>query len=227
MTGSFSESTVPYTRTMPFKEFDIQRLHSTFSLQRVDQLDVLDEWLSHPAPVSPEESRQLENWRRQIDRYAESWNEEEMKWYFISKIMDLVDFNTEHFHFFLDRTLEGQVDDILLRGRVDAVIAAGEYAPEAPYFCFHEYTRERTGSDDPRAQVLVAMLAAQGINKNALPVYGIYTVGRMWFFLVLKGRVYAVNVGTLASQPEGIHDILRHLKSLKTILLMNYTSKKA
>lgn len=42
-------------------------------------------------------------------------------------------------------------------------------------------------------QLLIAMVAAQYLNEDNLPIYGIYVNGRNWFLVVLDGQNYAVS----------------------------------
>lgn len=62
------------------------------------------------------------------------------------------------------------------------------------------------------------MLAAQEINEHKIPIYGAYVRGRVWFFMVLKGRVYSISDAYVATRDDAF-DVFRILRNLKQILL--------
>jgi len=105
----------------------------------------------------------------------------------------LVDYNQKNSQAFFERTFEVKVNNDVLKGNVECVIARGKRSPKAPYFCLHEYKKEIDSSNDPLGQVLIAMVAAQLINQDEEPVYGVYIVGRLWHFLVLHEKKYCLN----------------------------------
>ena len=75
--------------------------------------------------------------------------------------------------YFLKRNLSATLGDYELSGIVDGMIA--------------------TGFREPDAQVLVAMLVARELNQNAHPIYGLFVVGLVWNFIVLKGNEYCIS----------------------------------
>ena len=46
----------------------------------------------------------------------------------------------------------------------------------------------------PDAQALAAMLVAQELNSHDKPIYGLYVVGLIWNFIVLKLQIYSETV---------------------------------
>ena len=173
-------------KVMAFRDWKLQQLMKTFQLVRKNDCAILQEWLQMPYSLSKKEKAFLESLRQKLEIYSFHWNEIELEWNFISKLLDMVDYHTEQYHFFLGRQLEAQFKDILLKGRVDGVIASGMFEPERPFFCFHEYKKEKGADNDPIAQLLSAMLAVQRINNNQKPIYGCLILGRNWFFSFAK-----------------------------------------
>ena len=57
----------------------------------------------------------------------------------------------------------------------------------------HEYKPEKRRDNDPLGQLLIAMVAAQKVNQDNQPIYGIYVNGRNWFIVLLEGSEYAVS----------------------------------
>ena len=67
------------------------------------------------------------------------------------------------------------------------------------------YKKEKDSSNDPLGQLLVTLCSAQLLNQQKpkpslfnpkptnfehIPLYGIYIVGRYWFFVRLKNKIF-------------------------------------
>lgn len=200
-----------------FSQWSLGNLEKAFRLTRHRDLPALREWLAFAAEISPAERTRLDRLQETVLDECDYWSEEELKFKLIGPLIEMADFRNG-IKFFAGRMLSGVVDDYELRGIVDGILAAGHYEPETPYFCLHEYKPdEPPRRDDPRAQVLVAMLVAQAGNADNGPVYGAYVSRRTWYFLVLQGRDYAISQDYSCAKAE-IADVLRALKSLKQIV---------
>lgn len=210
--------TLTNTITMPLRTWTTQNLEDTFQLNRKLHCAILEDWLAMPFQVEEEVERQLEVLRIELMYNAETWNEAELKWFFISNLVNLVNFKTKNYNLFLERQIEATINKITLKGFVDAMVAQGRYEPKTPYFCFHEYKKEKGSSDDPRGQLLSAMLVAQQLNNNSQPVYGAYVIGRNWFFVILDGNDYCVSNNYSATHKDELKSIFGILSNLKVII---------
>jgi len=170
-----------------------------------------------PADISDFEQQSLLRSQKTLIFNVHDWNEHELDSHFIGPLFALVDFSTSLFNHFAQREIEGTVDDILLYGRVDGLVASGRREPEQPYFAFQEYKRTLDPNGDPTGQCLAAMLVGQTLNPQPMPVYGCYVVGSLWQFLTLEGRQYATSPGYSATSDD-LFDIFRILKALKQIV---------
>ena len=215
-------STIVLTDTnaiiMPLRTWTTQNLEDTFQLRRKLSYAVLDDWLEMPFTVNETIEVELEELRQELFFHAEHWNEAELKWYFISKLVNLVNFKTKDYYLFLERSIEAKIGDITLKGFVDAMVAKGRYEPKLPFFCFHEYKKEKGSADDPRGQLLSAMLVAQELNSDHQPIYGAYVIGRNWFFVVLDGKDYAISNNYSATHKDELQNIYGILSNLKLII---------
>lgn len=208
----------PKPIVMAFKEWTTQQLEKKLNLHRVRHCDSLEAWLKSPGvPLTDATKKELEELRDELDIYAPYWNEDELKWYFVSHLFRLINFKSPHYHLFINRTLKAKVGQYEMSGRVDAVIASGKFEPEAPFYCFHEYKREKGSADDPIAQLLSAMLVGRKLNDHNKPLYGTYIIGRLWFFVTLVGDHYCISNGHIASNND-IFEIYRIVSSLKEII---------
>jgi len=205
-----------------FEQWRIGELHRTFGLTRHYQgFDLLDTWLASQPAISEEDRRRLEELQEDLIYNADLWNEDELKFFFISPLIQVCRLKSKHYKIFAQRSIGAVLHDIMLSGIVDFVIAQGIDEPERPFFFLHEYKQEKTRSHDPLALVLSAMLAAQALNQSDFPLYGGYVQGRFWFFVVLRGTDYAVSDAFTATQDdifqivamlrEGQQRVLAHL----------------
>jgi hypothetical protein len=160
----------------------------------------------------------LQTLRQELIDSVDEWNEDELKFKFIAPLISLIGYTTEHFRAFTQRTLKAVINGIELSGRVDFVIATGKSKPMQPFFFLHEYKKEHGSESNPRAQLLVEMLAARELNAIEYPLYGCYVVGRNWFFLVLEDSVYAESKQFAASDEDDMLRIFSALKEAKVII---------
>jgi hypothetical protein len=210
------------TQEKTFVTCTLKYLDKTFRTKRVQGLPSLDAWLTMPADISDFERQSLLHYQRVLDFNVHDWNEYELDTHFIGPIFSLVNFSTTDFNHFGQRDLEAVVDDTLLFGRVDGMVASGSREPEMPFFAFQrsvvtEYKRMTDPNGDPAGQCLAAMLVGHTLNQLALPLYGCYVVGDSWRFLTLEGRQYATSPGYSATSDD-LFDIFRILKALKQLV---------
>lgn len=209
-----------------FEQWSIGELHHAFGLTRhYKGFALLDTWLSSQHPLSEEDRSRLEELKEDLIYNADLWNEDELKFFFISPLIQVCRLKSEHYKIFTQRSISASLHKIRLSGVVDFVIAQGIDEPEHPYFFLHEYKQEKKRRGDPLAQVLAAMLAAQALNQADFPLYGCYVQGRFWFFVVLQGTEYAVSDALTATQDdifqvvnilrEGQRRVLMHLGVVK------------
>ncbi len=206
--------------TLTFGKCTKAILKKTFGLHQVWQSDQLDAWLETTKTQIIDEIEQtvLSRLQHTLIRRIDDWNEAELSEYFIGPIIALIDFNTEYFSIFSERSLETEIGDYKLMGKPDMLVARGESGPEIPYFCFQEYKKQIDPEGNPVYQALGEMLAAQELNRHPHPIYGVGVIGKLWHFIVLDGNDYVVSPGFLADGDD-LSSIVKLLKGLKTILI--------
>ncbi|TAE03734.1 MAG: hypothetical protein EAZ97_01070 [Bacteroidetes bacterium] len=59
------------------------------------------------------------------------------------------------------------------------MIATGSQIPKKPFFFLNEYKPQFGATNDPKEQLMIAMLAAQGKNNDRKVIYGLYIMGRI------------------------------------------------
>ncbi len=210
-----------------FRDFSREDLSDKFGLHQKKECAILTQWLSSNIQLDALEEQALERLRKRANDYIETWNEEELKLRFISLLIDLVDYDNPHYKIFAERHLTAVIKGISISGKVDFLLASGEFKHRKPYFCIHEYKAEfGTSPNDPRAQLLTEMLVAQVLNEHERPIYGAYITGRNWFFVVLEGEEYCVSKDYSVTRKNELETIFKVLKGLKDLIQMDSNQNK-
>jgi len=178
-----------------FESWTLEDLQISFGLNQIDKMELLDTWLLANKEITEIETLFLEKYKNKIKKYHKTWNEDELKLHFIGPLLMLVDFNSDLYKSFSQRTLSAKINDILVSGKVDFLIATGLNKPKKPYFFLHEFKPTRKITNDPDGQLIISMLAAQTLNSNNIPMYGVVVEGRYWYFVILFQNQYAISKG--------------------------------
>ena len=201
-----------------FNDMTQQKMYKLFGLRKVARMDILEEWLAGLPTVSAKEKTVLEVYQHSLITNLEVWNEQELSLGFIGPILNLVNFTVPYrLNLFAQRPLMGIIGEYELFGKPDGILAGGFQEPEVPYFSFQEYKKDINSSGDPAGQNLAAMLVGQQQNEETDIVYGCYVVGRFWYFMVLKGKEYAISKDFSTTDTE-IFEVFKILKALRIIL---------
>jgi len=200
----------------PFSKWSIEDVENEFGLRPTRKSNLLESWLTVESSPSPFEQQWLEMLRGRLGAGSYSWNEQELIAKFIAPLLSLVNFEQEEYREFLNRNISVGYKDETLSGEVDFVVAQGRHSPQRPFFFLHEDKKENE-KGDPLGQLMIAMVAAQLINQNDQPLYGVYIIGRYWHFVVLEGKTYSVHRGSNAASND-VEMILGVLKNMKPII---------
>jgi hypothetical protein len=197
-----------------FRNWTRQDIADKFGLDIKENCTDLEQWLNMPFEIKEEEQKELERLQLKLKGNVDVWNEQELIIKFIALLIDMVDYDNPNFKTFANRKLKGAIDGEQVAGEVDLMVASGIFEPQAPYFCLHEYKKEKGVDNDPLGQLIIAMMTAQELNNNKYPIYGAYVMGRNWFFLTLKDRKYCISEEYIATRSDifKIYGILTNLK---------------
>lgn len=201
-----------------FKHWKTQEVEEVFGIEPAKDNSRLENWLKATCPISEEEKRQLEVLQKRLLSRVSYWNEAAIQFYFIGPLIGMVDYDRGRYNSFLEQKVSLKINkNLTIIGNVDFLVATGKQIPRLPFFTLHEYKPEPNVSADPRGQLLISMIAAQKQNQakdiNA-PLYGVYTMGRFWFFVLLEGKTYSESLAYDATQEE-LFDIFCILKKVK------------
>ena len=181
-------------RAKSFKYWTSDEVEKVFGIERVYQLDLMDEWLKNDRPVPQEWLPQLTRIKEELAYKVEYLNEEELKSHYLIPMFDLINFDDfGRYRTFMGRQLTAEYEGMLLNGEVDFMVATGKSNPDKPFFFLHEYKQELKRDNDPKGQLLIAMQVAKLRNENDHTIQGCYIVGRMVFFVLLTNNSYCVS----------------------------------
>lgn len=211
-------------RVKPFEKWEFDQLNELFGLNRIYRnYAPLEAFLHNDLPaISDVEKEHILDLQNALFENIDSWNEDELKSFFIIPLIQIVNFNRfQVYKSFTQRTLEATLKDIngnsvKLRGRVEFIVATGIRSPQRPFFFIHEYKPDPTmgGVSDALGQLLAAMLVTQLNNNDQKPLWGSYVIGRNWYFVLLNDKEYAVSAALDATQ-DNLFTIVSLLKKIK------------
>ncbi len=199
-----------------FKDCSLVFMDKTFKMKQIDNIEKLDLWIDAIKNYNVE-NESLKILQENLVYRVDDWNEQELTEHFIAPLLNLINFNTREYAMFSWRSMSAVIDNYLLIGEPDLVIAKGRREPEVPFFCLNEFKREMETKGDPKGQCLAAMLVAQELNNNNITIYGVVVKGKDWYFMVLQGKEYAISRAYNATISE-LFEIVKLLKHLKTII---------
>jgi hypothetical protein len=212
----------------PFEKWKTEEVRMTFGIQFVENNALMDDWCATSFPEEAKHQERIEELRIRLKRFANFWSEEDIKVFFIIPIIDIVNFYVfGKYRAFMEATITAQTQDAKgnpceLRGRVEFVVATGEQDPQTPFFFVNEYKPQIKAVSDPQGQLLIAMLAAQAKNNGKnLPIYGLYNIGQLWFFLILQGNEYVSSKAFDATDAEDLKQIINMLRYVKAHIERN------
>jgi len=205
-------------QTVNFNDCTQQDLMDWFGIRKCMTLPSLTDWLTVSGELTTSEIDYLTPLKKDMFYFADSWNEYELYGKIIGPVLSLG-------HLDGQRDMTADIGEIRLMGKVDGLLATGFQRPKRPFFCLNEYKKSFEFRGEPVGQCLAAMLVAQTINHNSNPVYGIYIVGRSWYFCVLKDKEYAAS-REFDTTEDDIFEIPKILKKLKTIVITSLASEK-
>ncbi len=198
-----------------FQDWEYSQINKEFGLKRFYRnFPPLDKWLDSEVQISKNETERLLELKESLFINVEAWNEDELKFFFLSQLINLVNFQTEHYKPFTQRKMSAIIGDWEVSGVVDFVVSKGEQHPEQPFFFLHEYKQERRRDNDPLGQLLIEMLVAKQLNEEVNQVFGCYVVGRNHFFVALTESEYCVSQAFDATSDD-IFDIFKALSYVK------------
>jgi len=206
-----------------FESWTLEDLGISFGLKEVRKSELLTNWLSSKIKIEADKEKFMLHYQELLIKYNKTWNEDELKLQFIAPFLMLIDFNSDHYKSFSQRTLSAKINDIEVSGKVDLMVATGLNKPKIPYFFLHEFKPARKVTNDPDGQLIIAMLSAQTLNNDNKPMYGVVIEGRYWYFVVLQDKQYIISQSFDATKDD-IYEIYSILCKAKEYIELRVTN---
>lgn len=193
-----------------------QEVEQKFSIKKVSALKELTDLLNVTPDSDDLERKQLEKLRIEVGDLISALGEEDLKMFFISQLINIVGFFRREYRMFFDQNMNGEINGETISGKVDCLLAKGFQIPDQPFFFLQEYKSEARKATDPLGQLLAAMVLAQVKNNDDEPLFGCYVNGRMWFFVALVGKKYAVSTAYDATEQD-LYIVVALLRKIKRL----------
>ena len=205
-------------RYKAFDKWKAEEVQNEFHVTRLFQQPVfLSDFLANLPILNEVEKKAVDELQAQLLFMADVWNEYDMSILFVGPLFNIIKSQQIQYRTFFNHTLKGVLNNKEITGRIDGMLAKGRQIPQLPIFFIQEYKPESGPNGDPLGQLLIEMVTAQALNNESeQTVYGCYIIGRNWFFVVLKGKEYAVSDVYVATQ-NAIYDIVGILKKVQTM----------
>lgn len=207
-------------RAKSFEHWTREDVEITFGIQRNDNVALLQNWLLSSYSIPDSELSNLRQLQEGLRQDIDLYNEDELKFFFISQVINLIKFKTPIYRAFTQRpieftTLTADHQPITVGGIVELMVATGRQTPKKPFFFLQEFKQSLKRNNDPLGQLLIAMLAAQVQNQDDKAIYGCYVLGEKWHFVVLNGKEYGASSGFDVTKPHEFEQMIRILKEQK------------
>lgn len=195
-----------------------EKMYKIFDLHKVSKIKELEDWLSDLPDLNTTESLLTDFFKRDVKRDIDTWQKQDLLMKFVGPIINSIDYTQRYqLRLFSKRPLTSTMDTYQVEGEADFFLSNDAHIPTTPYYAFCTVKPEIGERNDPAGQNLAAMLVGQQQNQDNEVIYGSYIVGRNWYFMVLKGKEFAISK-SYAADDEEIFEIIKVLKALRNIL---------
>jgi len=167
-----------------FQTAEYDEIIKVVSLKAGEQENIFDEWFKFDFSLSQADVDFLKELIRIHKNILSSYAEEDLKMYFISNILNRINFILPDRRGFFDKPLKAIINEVEFCGKTDFMLALGIELPQKPYFFIQEFKREGKATH-PKNQLLAEMLTAIELNKTNL-MRGAFIVGAIWRFMILE-----------------------------------------
>ncbi|TAE15572.1 MAG: hypothetical protein EAZ95_08590 [Bacteroidetes bacterium] len=199
----------------PFEQWLYEDVEIEFGIERIKNLPTMLQWLD--VSTTQDLPERFENLRIELSENVENWNEDELKMMFAYPFISYIGLNSfDGYRVFIQNNLVRNFEIVEESQETILFIAQGKQKPKPNFLFFQTFQAENGTSKDVLGQLLIAMTNAQTLNEDAQkPLYGCYIIGRLWFFVLLVGKQYAVSRAYDATQTDDMTAMIQILEKVK------------
>ncbi len=226
------KKTIPKIPTFAFSKITENELKSMVDIrENFKDETIFDEWLENDIIVSEETENFLMELLKKNAKFIFSYNEDDLKIYFLAPIFNKVDFFSyeDEVRAFYENVLTYETDKFIFKGRVDFMFAKGLKRSENPYFFIQEFKKGEEFAN-PRPQLLAEMISAVELNKTTT-IRGAFIIGKDWYFVILEKLgidkyQYFLSEAFNSTKIEELKGIYRNLKFVKNEIIQMVRQEK-
>ncbi len=168
-----------------FRFATVEKLMEVVNIKQVINDKKFVEWFNYNYKISAEEENFLKNHINLHRLYLSYYNEQKLTVKFIVPIINKVNFYFKDVQDWYGSEISCELNNFILKGKPDLMVAKGIYRPKTPYFFIQEHKKTINPGGNPQYQVLAEMLAAINLNKTN-KIFGSFVIGRIWQFVILE-----------------------------------------
>ncbi len=210
--------------TYTFSRIKLNDLDNIIDIEERLANKKFDEWFNSKIDISQDIVEFLENHIYNNRGLISTYNEEDLKLYFLAPIFNHINFKSfqREFRAFYDEKMSYETDKFILKGEVDFMLALGLFKSKKPYFFIQEFKRAEEFSN-PRPQLLAEMVAGLEISEVS-SFKGAYIIGSIWNFVILEklgenSYQYFVSENFDSSKIDDLIDIYKNLIYIKNSIV--------
>ena len=179
--------TIPEIPIYSFSKITEDELKSVVNIkQNFKDENIFDEWFNNDFIIDKEIEDFLQELINQNQKLILSFNEDELKFYFLAPIFNKIKFLSfeNEIRAFYENILTYKTDKFIFNGKVDFMLSKGLTSSEKPYFFIQEFKKGKKPTD-PEPQLLAEMISAVELNKTK-SIRGAFIIGGNWYFVILE-----------------------------------------
>jgi len=208
------------TKKYSFSNIRFIDLKTLVNIRQVADETVFQDWFQFAYPYHQDEEQFLQELIDTNRLYVLSYSEEELKIKFIGPLLNKVHYQFDDVQDWYQRPLKAKINQAVLHGYVDFMVAKGFKEPERPYFFIQEFKKTKIDID-PEDQLLAEMLVAMTLNPCDR-MHGAYIIGQEWRFVILRRTAlntyeYYVSLIFDCLHFESLCEIYKNLQAVKSL----------
>ncbi|MEK7989690.1 MAG: hypothetical protein VSS52_001680 [Thiotrichaceae bacterium] len=174
---------IPVYQYSKIRDAELKQL---FDIEQKIDRQIFDEWFNSPIEIDSAIETFLNNLLIDNESLIERYNEEDLKVYYITPLLNKINFllRDKEIRGFYELPMRYATNQFILNGTVDFVVSEGLIESKKPYFFIQEFKRSEEYGN-PRPQLLAELISAVELNDWKL-IKGAYITGGNWHFVILE-----------------------------------------
>ncbi|MCK5876059.1 MAG: hypothetical protein KAG43_00370 [Candidatus Marithrix sp.] len=174
---------IPTYQYSKIRDVDLRQL---FDIEKKLNKNIFNDWFNNDICLTTDIVVYLQELIEQNRGLIDDYNEEDLKIYLISPLLNKINFvlKNKEIRGFYELPMKYATDKFILNGTVDFVVSKGLFQSKKPYFFIQEFKRSEEYGN-PRPQLLAELITAIELNDWKF-IKGAYIIGGNWHFAILE-----------------------------------------